>query len=211
MFGPDRTNHHPAAGEIPAGASEEHWNLLEIARADFTPCPHWSHDSDRWADNPRVMVMSAGGGIGDILDESNAYALTALAEGWEEIAPEVIYVHHGMYDWTYVCISLQHLQSLEEEGTDLLASIISTAEHFDDYPVLDESDYSEREWNAFAECFGDESARIMGDDYGDHPLFFQAAEYAQEHYLGYSDPGYISEEHVRESWTTVGAEIPTDS
>ena len=91
--------------------------------------------------------------------------------------------------------------------------MIYTAEQFADYPVLDDQDYSDREFEAFVECFNSESwymglrAELLPELDTDHPAHAAALEYALENYMGYSDPGYISEEHVAESWHAVGVEF----
>ena len=79
--------------------------------------------------------------------------------------------------------------------------------------MLDEQDYSDREFVAFVECFNSESwymglrAELFPELDTDHPAHVAALNYALENYLGYSDPGYISEEHVAESWHAVGVEF----
>jgi hypothetical protein len=194
---------------IPQESDNPNWVALIESRADMRLCNHYSHDSSR------VIVISAGGGTGDILDESNGSALYSMAEGWEandmgEDDSSALYdsvknewpiiTHHGMYNFTEVCVDPDEIRA------ETLAEIISVAEAFADYPVLDESDYSEREFTAFvAEFDGVSSARLdIESPVAEHPLYIKATEYAMENYYGYSDPGYISSENVKECWIKAG-------
>lgn len=189
-------------------ARPENWQLLITSYADFHECNHYSHNSTR------IIVFSAGGGSGDILDESNGRALAELAEFWENQDMEgedasstynnvraewPIISHHGMYDYTAVCVDP------EEITRETLSNIVARRIEFDDYPVLDEADYSEREFTAFVRQFDDASSSISDDELdAHHPLYIAATEYAMENYYGYSEPGYISEEHVRDCWLNAG-------
>ena len=114
-------------------------------------------------------------------------------------------MHNGV--GTAVCIDPANVDP------NVLTDMIYTAEHFADYPMLDDQDYSDREFEAFVECFKDESwymglrAELLPELDTDRPAYAAALEYALENYLGYSNPGYISDEHVAESWHAVGVEF----
>jgi hypothetical protein len=142
----------------------------------------------------RVTILSAGALGGDILDKSNAHALSEAGAAW---GPDA-YVHHNGATVS-ICVDPA------EVNPDALADMIHVAELFAEYPVLDESDYSERELREFEECFALESsalgtARGSEIDYdSQHPAWREATGRAME-YLGHSDPGYISPENVAACW-----------
>ena len=205
-----RTYNRPAIIDVPEDSKRpDNWALLLLSYADFHECNHYTHDKTR------VIVISAGGGSGDILDDSNGAALYAMSEGWEtrDMGEDdsssaygsaqnewPIITHRGMYNYTAVCVDP------EEISHETLSNIVSRRAQFDDYPVLDESDYSEREFTAFVEEFDNTSRWTLDipQPVAEHPLYITATEYAMEHFYGYSDPGYISTEHVKECWTQAG-------
>lgn len=186
--------------EYPNSAAEA-LDMLEAAHADFGTCPKCYDMTYGRPSNDenyrRVAVFSIGGVCNEILDDSNESAIQSLAEAW---APDV-YVHNGV--GTTVCIDPATVD------IDILADIIRTAEAFEDYPLLDESDYSEREFIAFQECFTWESRMIDHEPTldSDHPAWRAATEYAMEYYYGYSDPGHIDRNDVIESWRAAGVEL----
>jgi hypothetical protein len=198
---------------IPDESDNPNWTALIESSADMQLCNHYSHETTR------VIVISAGGGHGDILDDSNGIALYSWAEGWEsmdmgEDDSSVLYssvknewpiiTHHGHYNYTAVCVNPDEIR------VDTLAEIISAAEAFAEYPILDESDYSEREFRSFVEEFDWASIRMDETLTPEHELYIKATEHAMETYYGYSDPGYISETHVRECWIEAGHTFPED-
>ena len=193
--------------EFPESATDA-LEALKSSQAEFgicRRCYEMSYGAPSDSDlHRRIAIMSVGGIGNEILDDSNEHALAELGAAW---APEC-HVHNGV--GTAVCIDPADVDP------DVLADMIHVAEYFDDYPVLDEQDYSDREFEAFVECFDDESrfiewrAGLSLDLDRDHPAYAAASEYAVENYLGYSDPGYISREHVAESWRAAGVDIPDE-
>ena len=190
--------------KFPESATEA-LETLKSSRAEFGICRRcydMSYGAPADSDlHRRIAIMSVGGIGNEILDDSNEHALAELGAAW---APEC-HVHNGV--GTTVCIDPADVDP------DVLTDMIYTAERFADYPMLDESDYSQRELECFVECFNSESwymglrAELFPELDTDHPAHAAALGYALENYLGYSDPGYISEEHVAESWHAVGVEF----
>ena len=190
--------------EFPESATDA-LEALKSSRADFGICHRcyeMSYGAPADSDlDRRIAIMSIGGISNQILDDSNEHALAELGEGW---GPEC-HVHNGV--GTAVCIDPADVDA------DVLADMIYVAEQFADYPVLDEQDYSDREFEAFVECFNSESwymglrAELFPELDTDHPAHAAALNYALGNYMGYSDPGYISEEHVAESWHAAGVEF----
>ena len=180
----------------------ENWQSLQDSNVEFAACSDSRCES---GDASRIVIMEAGSYGGDILDDSNGAALQVLHDEWaalDDVPAGAIDCHYGMGGYVRVCVDVGTVPA------DTLASMIDTAESFANYPVLDESDYSERELASFCEEFRWNSSRLSADmDIEldkDHPLWGEATDYAMHVYYGYSDPGWISEEHVRECWIEAG-------
>jgi hypothetical protein len=209
-----RTYNGPAINHTPDDATRpDNWTTLIQSASDFHVCNHYSHD------DTRVIVMEAGGGSGDLLDTSNGVTLYARVNEWQTLdmdeadASELydsarnewpIIAHNGAYDFTSVCVAP------DEISAAALQSILDTREAFDNYPVLDESHFSELEFTEFCKEFDWASTHLDDTLTPNHPLYIQATDYAMENFYGYSDPGYISEEHVRECWTEAGHTFTTE-
>ncbi len=151
------------------------------SRAEFTPCPKCAASG-----LSALLILSAGGIGNDILDDSNESAISDLGAGWAPYA----YVHSGV--GTYACIELDGLTPPE-----VIADMVATAEHFAEYPVLDDSDNSEREWAAWMDAMRDETASLPED------MRAPVAEWVGEHYMGHSDPGHVASEWVTEGVRTL--------
>lgn len=160
---------------------------LESARAEFRPCEHYAHPSGR------IEIMAAGGYGGDLLDDSNAAALDALAREWyddernDDTADPIwmgVDFHPAGAGMTVVCIDPAHVNA------ELLAEIIGVAEQYADYPVLDESDYSDREWTAWGVAL-EWAMRDIPEEH--RPA---VAEWVTENRYGYAEPGYVADEWV---------------
>lgn len=154
---------------------------LEASHVEFATCGHYYHTTDR------VVIMTAGSYGGDILDESNSVTLEIMSEAWiddERNARDAIDRHYGMGDYVAVCVDPLEIDD------ELLAEMIEVAEGYEAYPVLDESDYSNREWEAWCESLEWETRDI--------PESQRAAvsDWVSQHYSGYSDPGYVDREWV---------------
>lgn len=179
------------ADSAPSGG----WRALDAARAEFTLCNHYSH---RRGDEPRVQVMSAGGYGGDPLDESNEVTLRSMADAWRDDERcgvdgdelDVDY-HPGAGNgssWVSVCVAPDRID------LELLGEIIAAAESFADHPVLDESDYSQRESDAWDDAL-DWGLRDWPEE--SHDALRRAVG---EAWSGYAEPGYVAAE-----WVTVTA------
>lgn len=186
-------------------SAREAIDALTGARAEFGICRNcydMSYGTRGTEDdnlNRRIAIMSIGGIGNEILDDSNEYALEQLGEAW---SPES-HTHSGV--GTTVCIDPADVDP------DILADMIRTAEHFAEYPVLDESDYSERELAAFRDCFDWETTGedAHGVELGkDHPAYARAGEIAMG-YMGNSEAGSISAEHVAACWDSAISELAT--
>lgn len=169
------------------------WDLLADSNASFRPCMDFDHDH-----GSQIVIMEAGSYGGDILDESNSHALRELLGAWRNdddhpVEYGAIDWHTGLGNYIWVCVNPELVP------TEILEYMISTRESFDDYSVLDESDYSEREWKAWDEALEWE---FRGKDWSDE--YQQAvAEWVRENYYGYSEPGYVKSDWVDEATKTL--------
>lgn len=168
------------------------WEALESARADFHGCDDYRHAVNYYThETRRVVVMSAGSIGGDILDESNSAALEEMARAWIDDdrakgdGSDVDF--HASGPTIYVCVAP------DEIDPELLAEIISAAESFADYPVLDDSDYSEREWKAWNEGL-EWAVRDVPDEHRE-----AVVEWVNDNRAGYAEPGYVADEWVVEA------------
>jgi hypothetical protein len=88
----------------------------------------------------------------DILEESNFKVALSLLEGAAEDEEHVFQGSAG--HWLVGNLEQVWVQVYEEDGETFTAAFIEAVEiqeALKDYPILDESDYSEREWAAFEE------------------------------------------------------------
>lgn len=189
-------SHEVTPGESP------NWEALKASKASFTPCMEFEHDGTEGTPQHIVMV-EAGSYGGDILDDSNAWALTQQIEAWmddDRIDYGPVDWHTGMGSYRYVCVNPETIDS------ELLEEMIQYREAFDDYGILDESDYSERELQAWNEGLDWEIRQADTDDEFTDEFKSQLAEWVSENYYGYSDPGYVKSE-----WVTEGIAALKDS
>ena len=189
--------HHVAGDPLPAGDNADAFNF---SRTQFQACRECEPGES-------IEILSIGLFGGDILDYSNSHALIARAELWYPW----VHVHNGAS--TAACMTIA---DMEDVPSDIVADVVQFRENFGDYPVIDEDDYSRREYEEFCETFDYKSSLLDDLTTGDaldqtHPSYDHAIEYAIECYLGYSDPGYVSREHVIESWRAAGVEIEAES
>ena len=160
----------------------------------------------RWS----LVILDAHTGIGaEALDYSNADAIAAMHTGdWDALD-----LHRsGMR--TMLTIPLTDEVEAElfppspeeweaERASDALAAVqdaLSTAEHFADYPVLDEEDFSRREWEEWQDALADAIRWHPGEDIdADSPRALAIAEWVTENRYGYAEPGYVAPEWVAEA------------
>ena len=151
--------------------------------------------------DPSIEILSVSLIGGDILDYSNATKLEEYAgDHWSPW----VYIHKGAS--TIVCISIEDMEDIPAE---IVADIIGFRESFDDYPVIDNEDYSAREDEAFIESFDYQTSQLTDLATGepldcDHALYEAALSYATDAAFGDSN---ISHKHVILSWREVGAEV----
>ena len=99
-------------------------------------------DSENWT------VVYTSNRDSDLLTESNAAAIAAAMEPFTEgDNPDAIAERHSHWACGYVDGYSIRVYGEDGEPTAAFATWCDIQARLDDYPVLDESDWSEREWN----------------------------------------------------------------
>ena len=160
----------------------------------------------RWS----LVILDAHTGIGaEALDYSNADAIAAMHTG----DFDALDLHRsGMRTMLLVPLTDEVEAELfppapeeweAERASDALAAVqdaLETAEHFADYPVLDEEDFSRREWEEWQDALADAVRWYPGEDIAsDSPRALAIAEWISENYYGSAEPGYVATEWVAEA------------
>lgn len=112
--------------------------------------------------------------------DDNVLGVSNIAVFAEEFGAMPGVTAHHSYGGTSYCVDLSII------GKDDLSEIIERMERYADYAVLDESDYSEREWAEWNESLEFETRDIPEESR--HAV----AEYVSENYRGASEPGYVN-------------------
>ena len=124
-------------------------------------------------------------GAEEVIRTSNNYVarveLAAYSDGMGENCADHISVERGM-----LCVPLWRDDEKGPRGGYHPAAIVglSLIARMDDYPLLDEDDYSERETDAWMEYFEDE-LRWLDDGEGTDSHHARFMEYCWEHFVGY--------------------------
>lgn len=103
-------------------------------------------DADQWA------IVYSGNRDSGLLDQSNAAVIAKALEPWTEgDDPDVVAESHS--HWLVGHVDGFSIRVYDGGGniTDAFRAYHELAERMDDYPVLDESDYSDREYDATLE------------------------------------------------------------
>jgi predicted DCC family thiol-disulfide oxidoreductase YuxK len=119
---------------------------------------HDVEDADRWA---IIYTHNRDSGL---LDQSNAAVIAkAMAPFAEEDEPTVVFESHS--HWLVGHVDGFSLRVFDGDGeiTEAFRKYHELAEAMDDYPILDESDYSERELEATLENIEDAAWRLKNE------------------------------------------------
>lgn len=182
--------------EVTPGDAES-WEALKGSRAEFRPCMDFAHD-----DGSQVVIMEAGSYGGDELDDSNSATLRDMIHAWidDERNMDSIDYHLGMGNYLWVCVNPETIDP------ELLADMIQSREAFDEYPVLDEDDYSNRQmesWNDAVTGAIADAERATEDSEDFEPwsdeYVMALSEWLGENRYGHSEPGDVDPEWVAEA------------
>lgn len=114
-------------------------------------------DADDWA------IIYTHNRDSDLLDQSNAHAISeALAPFAEGDDPDVVFESHG--HWAVGHVNGFSVRVYRDgEITDAFRAYHDLAERLADYPILDETAYGEREFEATIANIGEAAWRLKGE------------------------------------------------
>lgn len=160
-------------------------------------------DADQWA---IIYTHHRDSGL---LDQSNAaFIAKALKPFTEVFDPDVVMESH--HHWAVGSISGFSIRVFDRQGeiTEAFAKYHELAEAMDQYPILDESDYSERELKATLENIEDATWRLKNEFDLPEGWAWQVYDWLSDHRSGeienVSDQGgYPSEAALREAFAAL--------
>lgn len=195
---------------------------LELEEAAAKAAGNWKHfDSFVWfrdrelEDADQWSVIYTHNRDSRLLDLSNAHVITKEMESYTDgDDPDVVFESHSHWAVGHVDGFSLRVFSATGEITAAFRAYHDLAEKMDDYPILDESDYSDREFEATLENIIDAAWRLKNE-------FDLPEEWESEVYSWLSDNnigeiesredqgGYPSEESLRAAFEALGFEETT--
>lgn len=185
-------------GYLNAGDRIHVVNALRESSVDFTFDDDWAHGSmyrDDDQETPLVLIGTFGGYPGESIDEANLRAAKEWAEDRDYI--------YSFSSWFGGCEMVSLYLNFDDCTLGEAEEAIELVEWYREYPVLDESLWSEIQWERWEEMIGEmlDQARIDCEAEWNHVLTEdeeeQIAEMAQEKY-GYWEEGYFAEDEWNE-------------
>ena len=165
-------------------------------------------DPDAWA---IIYTHDRDSGL---LDLSNAHAIAKALTAVQRRAtePDVVFESHGHWAVGHVDgLSIRVFKG--GEITDAFRTYHGLAERLADYPILDESDYGEREYVATVENIADAAWRLKGEydlpDGWECDVYSWLSEHRQRAVENRDDRGgYPEEDDLRAAFEALGYERP---
>lgn len=164
-------------------------------------------DADRW------MVWYTSSRDAGLLEQSNekviSERLSTFAEGDN---PDVVFERHS--HWAVGHVDGFSIRVFRGEGTitDAFREFCSIKERLEDYPILDEQDYSEREYEATLENYRGEMWRLRDDlpDGWESDVYSWFSDHGQDRYIENRDDqgGWAPREKLIEALQDLGL-LPT--
>ena len=163
-------------------------------------------DADKWT---IIYTHNRDSGL---LDQSNASVIAkAMAPFTEGDDPLVVMESH--HHWAVGHVDGFSLRVFDGNGeiTEAFCKYHELSEAMDDYPILDESDYSERELEATLENIADAAWRLKKEFILPEGWVWQVYDWLSENRSGEVENvdgrgGYPSEEALREAFDALGFE-----
>ena len=115
----------------------------------------------------------------------------------------------GFGHWTYAHFDAILIRVLDKRGriTPEFCRAAEIAHALSDYPIFDESDYSSLEMEYWDKSFDDEFEWITRDVEVSDDDRARIAQWVVESWYGWSDPGYVDPEWIREAASELGIAI----
>jgi hypothetical protein len=122
---------------------------------------YWSDKPEENADS--FMVFYTHNRDSGLLDESNAAAIAKELEK-SEYGDSILKEHHS--HWACGWVDGYAIRCIDSNGhaTPVFKALVEIAKEVNDYPVLDENDYSEREYKATLSNIRNEGQSLVKDD-----------------------------------------------
>ena len=166
-------------------------------------------DADQWS------VIYTHNRDSGLLDLSNAHVITKTMESFTEgDDPDVVVESHS--HWAVGHVDGFSLRVLDASGeiTEAFKAYHELAERLDDYPILDESDYSDREFEATLDNIKDAAWRLKNEFKVPEGWEGEVYSWLSDHRSGevenHDDQGgYPSEEAMRAAFEALGFEVAT--
>ena len=154
-------------------------------------------------------VYGASGAVELIYDSNNHAAredLSAYSDGMGGNCADHISVERGM-----LCVPLWKDDDAGPSGGYHPAAIVGIAliAQMDEYPLLDDSDYSEREYNAWIEYLTDEFRWLDDGEREDSAIDSHRTQflaYCWEHFVGYYSVFDVPSEDIEHAYATTREE-----
>ena len=159
-------------------------------------------DADRW------MLWYTSSRDAGLLEQSNESVINKRLEPFSEgDDPDLVFETHSHFAVGHV--DGVSVRVFRQDGTitDAFKEFCSIKERLDDYPILDEQDYSEREYTATLENYACEMWRHKTlPDGWESEVFSWFSENCQDRYTENRDDqgGYAPEEKIIEALTDLG-------
>lgn len=190
---------------------------IDLEQAAEKSAGNWQHfDSFVWfrdrdvEDAEKWSIVYTHNRDSGLLDQSNAAVISkAMAPFADDDDPDVVFESHS--HWACGWISGFSIRVFDASGaiTQAFTQYHELAQAMDDYPILDESDYSERELTATLENIVDAAWRLKRQF--DLPEGWESEVYSwlSDHRPGEVENrddqgGYPSEEALRDAFTALG-------
>lgn len=161
-------------------------------------------DADQWA-----IIYSHNRDSG-LLDESNAAVIAKTMEQFTEgDDPDVVMESH--HHWAVGHVDGFSIRVFDDKGeiTEAFRKFHELAEQMADYPILDESDYSDREYEATLENIDDAASRLKKECALPNGWVSQVYNWLSDHCEGEIENvdeqgGYPSDDALREAFSALG-------
>ncbi len=161
-------------------------------------------DADQWS------VIYTHNRDSRLLDQSNAHVITKVMEQFAESdEPDVVFESH--HHWAVGHIDGFSVKVFDQNGeiTPAFRAYHELAERLDDYPILDESDYSNREYEATLDNIKDSAWRLKNDfqlpDGWESEVYSWLSDHRSGEIENKDDQGgYPSEQALRAAFEALG-------
>ena len=166
------------------------------------------HGKPDWAD--RAYIWNIEHRDSDMVTASNADAIRAELEPFVELGQaEFQHFNHWAYGWCEAAVVMVY----DDEGniTDAFKVVVELNDRLEDYPILDEEDYCQREYDEQHECIKDNLPELREGLTVDDDLVHEVWSWIwnnDQYALYRCDPGWVDTEAITEACIRLGYLAP---